>query len=196
MYFLISVNLFEDVMKKAGINQPSLISLSTKNRYQRKRDVMRTHGFRKFFITQCDKANLNFTVREYLSGHKLPNMDASYIRTTEEDRLAEYIKAIDFLTVNPTKRLQEKVQELESEQAQEIAMLKERLKSYDKTLAIHEVYYEKSEKTFAEASKLIQQLGRAYMGLDDPKRLKHIEKHKEKLKDLLPALCCLRSLKR
>lgn len=87
--------------------------------------------FQKFFITQCDKANINFTVREYLSGHQLPNMDASYIRTTEEDRLAEYVKAIDFLTVNPTKRLQEKVQELESEQAQEIAQLRAEIKAWE-----------------------------------------------------------------
>lgn len=58
-------------------------------------------------------------------------MDASYIRTTEEDRLAEYVKAIDFLTVNPTKRLQEKVQELESEQAQEIAQLRAEIKAWE-----------------------------------------------------------------
>ena len=67
-------------------------------------------------------------------------------------------------------------------------MLKEKLKSYDKTLAIHEEYYEKSEKTFAEASKLIEQFGRKWMSLDDPKRLKHIEKHIDKINDLPPAL--------
>jgi integrase len=81
------LHIFEDVLKRSGVNRPS--SGLGKSRYQRKRDVMRSHGFRKFFITQCDKANLNFTVREYLSGHKLPNMYANYIRTTEEDRLGK-----------------------------------------------------------------------------------------------------------
>lgn len=39
---------FEEVLKKADINQI--------NPGQKKREVMQSHGFRKFFITQCDKA--------------------------------------------------------------------------------------------------------------------------------------------
>ena len=34
-----------------------------------KRQVMRTHGFRKFFINQLDKAGVHYTTREYLAGH-------------------------------------------------------------------------------------------------------------------------------
>jgi integrase len=101
--------IFEDVLKKARVNQPPIGKPKWK-----KRDVMRSHGFRKFFITQCDKANINFTVREYLSGHRLPNQDASYIRTTEEDRLTEYAKAIDLLTISPENRLRKQVAEQES----------------------------------------------------------------------------------
>jgi integrase len=63
--------LFEEVLKKAGVNhlKPG----------QKKREVMRSHGLRKFFITQCDKSHMPFTVREYLSGHRLPNQNASYV---------------------------------------------------------------------------------------------------------------------
>lgn len=75
--------LFEEVLKKAGINQI--------NPGHKKREVMQSHGFRKFFITQCDKAGLTFTAREYISGHRLPNQDASYLENTEEDRLKEYV---------------------------------------------------------------------------------------------------------
>ena len=92
------------------------------------------------------RAHLNYTTWKHLAGHKLKDTDESYIRTTEEDRLAEFVKAIDLLTIDPTQRLQEKVQELKGQQAQEIAMLKERLKSYDKTLAAHEEYYQKIQK--------------------------------------------------
>lgn len=75
--------LFEEVLKKAGINQI--------NPGHKKREVMQSHGFRKFFITQRDKAGLTFTAREYISGHRLPNQDASYLENTEEDRLKEYV---------------------------------------------------------------------------------------------------------
>ena len=130
--------IVEDVLKRSGVNQVKVGN--------DKRDVMASHGFRKFFINQCDRAHLNYTTWKHLAGHKLKDTDESYIRTTEEDRLAEYVKAIDLLTIDPTQRLQEKVQELKGQQAQEIAMLKERLKSYDKTLAAHEEYYQKIQK--------------------------------------------------
>ena len=55
---------------------------------------MTTHGFRKFFINQCEKVSLNYTTWKYLAGHKLKKTDASYKRETEEDLLAEFVKAI------------------------------------------------------------------------------------------------------
>jgi integrase len=95
-----------DVLKRSGVN-----SIAVGNK---RRDVMRTHGFRKFFITRCDMANVNFTVREFLSGHKLPNLDSTYNHRhrNEEDMLAEYVKAIPYLTIDPTQRLQQENQEL------------------------------------------------------------------------------------
>ena len=42
-----------------------------------KGQVMITHGFRKFFITNLDRAGVLWSTREYLSGHKLPGQDAS-----------------------------------------------------------------------------------------------------------------------
>ena len=62
--------IFEDVLKRSGVNQDQ-------GRNER-RDVMTTHGFRKFFINQCEKVNLNYTTWKYLAGHKLRKTDASY----------------------------------------------------------------------------------------------------------------------
>jgi integrase len=118
--------MFEQVLKHAKIN-PIIPGRKQKNN---RRAVATSHGFRKFFVTQCDKSGMSFTTREYLSGHRLPNLDASYIRVTEEDRLAEYVKAIDLLTVDPTKRLEQKVQDLEGKQAEEIERLKSQLQGY------------------------------------------------------------------
>jgi integrase len=112
--------LFEEVLKHAKIN-PIIPG-------QKKRAVATSHGFRKFFVTQCDKSGMSFTTREYLSGHRLPNLDPSYIRTTEEDRLAEYVKSIDLLTIDPTRRLQTRVQQLENENSEKWTRLEAELK--------------------------------------------------------------------
>jgi len=66
---------------------------------------MQSHGFRKFFITQCDKAGLTFTAREYISGHRLPNQDASYLGNTKEDRLKKYVRAIPLFTIDLNQKL-------------------------------------------------------------------------------------------
>jgi hypothetical protein len=84
----------EDVLKRAGVNQ-----IATGNK---RRQVIRTHGFRKFFINQCDKVNIIYSVREHLVGHTMPNQDPSYIRKTEEDMLSEYVKAIPLPIIEPT----------------------------------------------------------------------------------------------
>jgi hypothetical protein len=153
-------HIFEDALKRAGVNQPTAAALTTKSRWQKKREVMSSHGFRKFFITQCDKAHISYTVREYLSGHQLPYVDASYIRTTEEDRLAEYVKTIDLLTIDPTKRLQRKVQELETGQAQEIAQIKSR---YD-TL---EAKYKQEHEEWGTLKGEVNELRRMFSAIEN-----------------------------
>jgi integrase len=114
--------LFEEALNRAKVN-PIVPG-------QKKRAVACSHGFRKFFITQCDKAHLDYTTWKYLAGHKLPRIDASYIRTTEEDRLAEYIKAVPLLTISPEHRLKTRIQQLESQQTEEIDRLKAQLQGY------------------------------------------------------------------
>ena len=94
-------------------------------------NVMLCHGFRKGYITTLDRAGIQFTTREYLSGHHLPNQDASYIRATEEDRLKEYLKAADALTINPTQRLKQENHDLKFTQAQEIAQLRAEIKAWE-----------------------------------------------------------------
>jgi hypothetical protein len=41
-------------------------------------------------------------------------LDVNYDRTSEEDRLAEYLKAVDLLTINSENRLKKKIHQLES----------------------------------------------------------------------------------
>jgi integrase len=58
--------------------------------------VQRSHGFRKFAITQMKLAKVDWGDREYLVGHRHSRgLDENYDRTDESDRLQEYLKAVD-----------------------------------------------------------------------------------------------------
>lgn len=113
--------------KRSGVNQVKPGSEEN----ERRREVMTSHGFRKFFINQCDKAHLNYTTWKHLAGHKLQDTDASYLRKHEEDILAEYVKAIPLLSIDSKQRLQTRVKELESERSQEMIELRALKKEMD-----------------------------------------------------------------
>ena len=75
--------------------------------------VQRAHGFRKFIITQMIKAKMDYESREYLVGHRHSRgLDENYDRTSVEDRLSEYLKAVNLLTISEEHRLKEKVRQL------------------------------------------------------------------------------------
>ena len=71
------------------------------------------------------KAKLDYSAREYMVGHKVSRgLDVNYDRTTEEDRLSEYLKAVDLLTINSENRLKHKIYQLESQHSDEWNALK------------------------------------------------------------------------
>jgi integrase len=75
-------------------------------------EVMRSHGLRKFFVSQCIKSQMDYNAREYLVGHKHSRgLDIHYDRTTEQDRLQEYLKAVDLLTINSEYRIKQELED-------------------------------------------------------------------------------------
>ena len=92
------VHLLEQALKRSGVKTS---------------EVMRSHGFRKYYVTQSIKTKVDYNAREYLVGHRLPRDDPSYDRTPEEDRLSEYAKVIDLLTISSENKLKERVAEQE-----------------------------------------------------------------------------------
>jgi integrase len=79
-----------------------------KKRYE----VMRCHGFRKFFNTICIESDMNIVAKELLMGHKQSlGLEKSYYRPTSNKLLNEYLKVIDDLTINDEFRLSKQVQE-------------------------------------------------------------------------------------
>jgi hypothetical protein len=72
-------------------------------RDRRRNDVSRAHGFRKFVTTNMVRAKLNPEARGMLLGHKIGLANAYY--KPGEELLEEYLKAVDFLTINAENRL-------------------------------------------------------------------------------------------
>jgi integrase len=92
------------------------------------KEVARSHGFRKFAISQMIKAKVDYNTREYLVGHRQSRgLDVNYDRNTPEDRLQEYLKAIDLLTINPENRLKIKINKLESQHSEEWNLLMDKI---------------------------------------------------------------------
>ena len=82
------------------------------------------------------KAKLDYESREYLVGHRYSRgLDENYDRTSEEDRLTEYLKAVDYLTINEENRLKLQVAEQQNTitQVQEMARQIELIKNVIQT---------------------------------------------------------------
>jgi hypothetical protein len=84
-----------------------------------------THGFRKFAITNMIRAGVEFGARERLVGHKLAGTDPSYDRRDETEILEQYLKAIDYLTINEENKLRRRVETL-TEKQDEIQKMKDK----------------------------------------------------------------------
>ena len=143
--------IFEDVLKRSGVNQIKAgHDIRGRGSGSGRRDVMSSHGFRKFFITQCVRANINQSTWKSLVGHKLPKPDDSYILTTEEDRLKDYAKVIDSLTISQEHKLRKENQDLKTSQAQELIMLKQKLEIQEEFLNGYATHAEWATNLFKE----------------------------------------------
>ena len=99
--------VLRQLILKANIRNPH------GNKFERK-SIQMAHGYRKFFNTKLVEANVNYLYKEKFMGHKISlGLDKSYFRP--EEMLENYVKAIDFLTVNEENRLREKVKTLQIE---------------------------------------------------------------------------------
>jgi integrase len=82
----------------------------------RRNKVQGNHGFRKFAITQMGRSKMDSEIREMLAGHKL-GVRGLYLKYGEQDKLTEYLKAVNFLTISQENML--KVENLKIKQRNE-----------------------------------------------------------------------------
>lgn len=94
------------------------------------------HGFRKYFKTQAEQARIPSIKIELLMGHSLGVSD-SYAKFTEEQMLEDYLRTIDYLTVDQNavlvsksikkqgEYMERKIKEMEQRHDQELKKLHE-----------------------------------------------------------------------
>ena len=106
--------LIERALWEQGIRTP-LVSGSRRHEWKA------AHGFRKFYKTRAEQVMRPINV-EITMGHNI-GLSASYYRPTEMEVMEDYLKAVEFLTLNDTNRLQKKIVSLEDKQ-DEISLMK------------------------------------------------------------------------
>jgi integrase len=102
------VSLIVQLLNKTGVRPAIPLK---EGEHPKRTNLPMLHSFRKFFITQCIRAHVEFGARELLAGHR-QGLDSHYDRRNESEILAEYSKAINYLTIDPSNRLRQENREL------------------------------------------------------------------------------------
>jgi hypothetical protein len=102
---------------------------------KKRHDFQVDHGYRKFFKTRCEIAGMKPINIEKLMGHSTGISD-SYYRATEKELLDDYLKVIDFLTVNEEHKLSRQVVELTERNQNTEYMIKGKLQEKDEQIKL------------------------------------------------------------
>jgi integrase len=110
----------------------------------RRHEVKQTYGMRKFFRTQATGAGMIHDNVECLIGH-----DDPYFRPVEDKIFADYLKAVDALTIEDNQKTiwQKRLAELEEKRKEDSSYLARKLIEKEKEL---EAVYERNRKAVAE----------------------------------------------
>jgi integrase len=95
-----------------------------------RKNVRLTTGFRKFFDTRLIYADVKPAIKEMFMGHSI-GLDDHYFKPGENDMLQEYLKAVDYLTMNEENRLKIKVGELIEKSKNNEYIIKAKLQEKD-----------------------------------------------------------------
>jgi hypothetical protein len=129
-------NKVADVVVRSGVQQKEKLTESTTNKSGRiRKNIPMCHGFRKFTITKMAEADMNYEIRERLSGHTI-GVAQRYLRFKEQKYVEEYLKAVDLLTIYEENRLKKTVQELTAKTADNDYIIKTKLEEKDRELQV------------------------------------------------------------
>lgn len=118
----------------------------------RRHEWKAVHGYRKFFKTRAEQV-MNRTNVEYLMGHSL-GISQSYYKPVERDVLADYLKAVDLLTIDNDNKsatlLQKQVSELTEKSQEENYIIKGKLAEKEKEIEAAAREAEQQKEQLAE----------------------------------------------
>lgn len=77
------------------------------------------HGFRKFFLTQCQLAGMSILDCNKLTNHS-NGINDSYYKPTDEDLLTSYLKVVDHLTIEEEYKLEKQLTVLEEKNKENV----------------------------------------------------------------------------
>jgi hypothetical protein len=102
--------------------------ITVNNREEKNHPFKSSHGFRKYFETKCEQVIKSEDV-EILMGHGASKrgLKANYYRPREDYLLEQYLKCIDYLTLDPSNKLNKKVNVLEQKIQDKDYMIKGQL---------------------------------------------------------------------
>ena len=122
--------LIYDAWKVQGV-----ITIHDVNSEEKHHPFKSSHGFRKFFETQCEMVIKSEDV-EILMGHgsSKRGLKANYYRPKEEYLLEQYLKASDLLTINDSQKLKRKVEELSEKNKDKDYVIKGKLQEKDEQI--------------------------------------------------------------
>ena len=122
--------LIYDAWKVQGV-----ITIHDANSEEKHHPFKSSHGFRKFFETQCEMVIKSEDV-EILMGHgsSKRGLKANYYRPKEEYLLEQYLKASDLLTINDSQKLKKKVEELSEKNQDKDYVIKGKLQEKDEQI--------------------------------------------------------------
>ncbi|MGH9952891.1 MAG: hypothetical protein ACRD5J_14805 [Nitrososphaeraceae archaeon] len=90
-------------------------------------EAMRSHAFRKGFMSICEQSGMKSINVKILLGHDI-GVSGHYYRPSESDLLQDYVtNAAEALTISSEFRLHQENHDLKSVQAKEITILKEEI---------------------------------------------------------------------
>jgi integrase len=118
--------LVSRTVEKSGIRTIERITELHSEKGKIRKNVKLTVGFRKFFDTQMIYAKVEPRTKELFMGHSI-GLDDHYFSPVGTYVLQEYLKAVDYLTINEENRLRLKLDEITKKKDEiEIMELKHR----------------------------------------------------------------------
>lgn len=124
------------LLNKSGV-RPT-VKMTEGQRAPKRTQLMISHGFRKYVISNFIRAKLEYNARERLVGHRKGlGLDQHYDRRPEEEIMAEYIKAIPFLTISREAQLEQQINEMEQIRKDDLEELRNEIDGLKRAINNH-----------------------------------------------------------